>query len=103
MQSLLIMKQYEKNYRRHFGLGDLEEFPCEFGECMKPAHSIHHSTIKGMGGRKDVDGVEHCVGLCLEHHNQAHKEPVFNELLQAFAKHTQMRREWMTRKMMREL
>ena len=94
------MKQYEKNYRKHFGFGELEEFPCEVGKCHSTAHSIHHSLIKGMGGRKDVDGVEHCVGLCLEHHDNAHKEPKFNEELQEFAKHTEIRKEWMMRKMM---
>lgn len=60
-----------------FGYKTAEEIPCEF--CGRPAVDVHHLIPKSIAPKHKVNLITNLIGLCREHHNQAHEFKNFNE------------------------
>jgi predicted restriction endonuclease len=70
------MKKHTRIYLQHFSYGEQDMIPCEI--CGSRAVDIHH--IRGRGKGKDV--IENLMGLCRDHHNQAHADKISKTELQ---------------------
>ena len=64
------MKKHVRIYLNYFDYGEQDFIPCEV--CLRRAVDVHHIDIKGMGGSKFKDYIENLMGLCRDHHDDAH-------------------------------
>ncbi len=60
------MQKHTKIYMDHFGYGEQDFVPCEFGcgRCI----DVHHLDGRGLG--KDV--IDNLMGMCRERHDDIH-------------------------------
>ncbi len=59
-------------YLRFFGYGEQDRVPCEIPGCPNQVHmGPHHIKYKSRGGKDEIDNL---MGLCVLHHDKAHKE-----------------------------
>lgn len=73
------MKKHIKVYIEFFDYGEQDFMACEV--CGRRAVDVHHIDIKGMGGSKLKDNIDNLIGLCRDHHNDAHRYVLTTEEL----------------------
>lgn len=70
------MKQYIKNYLKHYNIGEQDFIECKV--CRKQASDIHHIKFRSQGGTDDVSNL---IALCRKHHDEAHDKKLTAEEL----------------------
>lgn len=78
------MQAHTETYMNFFGYQIAEDCFCEIPGCGRPTIDVHHIIPRSKFGKKTKDeqnDIKNLIGLCREHHNDAHAEKLTREFL----------------------